>query len=343
MLATIKDVVKMTGISRSTVSRVINNDPHVSEEKKRRVLEAMELLNYTPNSAAQSLRSQKTNTIAVLIPELTNPFFAHLLDRIDVAALENNLQLLVCQTRYDKKKELQFLELLKTKQVDGIILTSLENDWEFISTYTSFGPIVLCNEYSEEAQISVVHADQLYGSYIGTKHLIEQGYHNIALCCGNDERPSMLGKDRLAGYQKALEEFGLPLCKEWIFQDISNMDGRTPFEGGRQLLRKIVSMKDRPDAIFTGSDQVGAGIIFEAKVLGLHIPSDIAVIGFDDQEIAATFDLTTIRQPLREMGELTLKRLIDLINQKEVSQRVIKLPLELVVRNSTKVCPKEKV
>ncbi|MCK1991050.1 LacI family DNA-binding transcriptional regulator [Peribacillus muralis] len=341
-MATIKDVVNMTGISRSTVSRVINNDPHVSEEKKIRVLKAMELLKYTPNSAAQSLRNQKTNTIAVLIPELTNPFFAYLLDKIDVAAIEKNLQLLVCQTRYDKRKELQFFELLKTKQVDGIILTSLENDWESISAYTSFGPIVLCNEYSEEAQIPMIHADQLYGSYLGTKHLIEQGYQNIALCCGNDERPSKLGKDRLTGYQKALEEFGLPLCGDWIFQDISNINGKTPFEGGRQLLRKIVSMKNRPDAIFTGSDQVGAGIIFEAKILGVHTPCDIAVMGFDDQEIAATFDLTTIRQPISEMGELTLKRLLDLIDQKEIVQSFDKLPLELVIRNSTKVCPKAK-
>lgn len=335
-MPTIKDIVKLTGISRSTVSRVINNDPHVSEEKRRRVNEAMNLLNYTPNSAAQRLRNQKTNTIAVLMPELKNPFFAHLLDKIDSDATENNLQLLVCQTRYDKLKELQFFELLKTKQVDGIILSSLENKWEDISIFTSFGPIVLCNEYSEKDHIPTVYADHRHGAYIGTKHLIEQGYHKIAFCFDEDDRNSKLGKDRRIGCEKALEEFGLTVRKEWIFPDTSNVDKYTAVEGGRRLLRKIMTMENRPDAIFTGSDQVGAGMILEAKILGVQIPGDIAVIGFDDQEIAEMFDLTTIRQPIREMGKLTLQQLLDLIAQKEVSQRAIQLPLELVVRNSTK-------
>ncbi|WP_342043920.1 LacI family DNA-binding transcriptional regulator [Bacillus sp. OTU530] len=329
-MATIEDVARLTGLSRSTVSRVINHYPHVSDDKKKRVHEAMKLLNYYPNSAAQRLRSQKTNMIAVLIPVLTNPFFAHLLERIDTAATEHNMQLLVCQTRNDKKKELQFLDLLKTKQVDGVILTAIENDWEDIKAYTSFGPILLCNEYVKTASVPKVYGDQIAGSYAGTRHLIEQGYKRIAYCSGGGA--SELTSDREIGYRRAMKEFGLPVYEEWVFQNIFDI------ADGRQVVKRIVSMENRPDAVFAGSDQVGAGIILEARIQGLHIPKDLAVIGFDDQEIAEVVDLTTIRQPINEIGKYTMEEMLRCLAHKEESTpHEIQFPLELVIRKSTRL------
>jgi len=333
-MPTIKDVAKLAGLSRATVSRVINNHPYVSEEKKKLVKEAMKALNFYPNSSAQKLRSQKTETIAVFVPLLTNPFFAYLLEGIDTVAHDYGYQLLVCQTRYDKEKELNFFSLLKTKQVDGIILTSIENVWENIKHFTECGPIVLCNESINDAKIPSVRLDQEYGGYIGTRHLIKKGYTKIAYCRGfsRDEFASRISIEREAGYKRALLEFGLEARQEWVFEHGSDI------ESGKRVLKKILSLNDRPNAIFTGSDQVAAGIIMEAKTCGLRVPEDMAVIGFDDQPIAEITvpPITTIMQPMQEIGKQAGKLMMDVIekkNQEDVEDVI--LSLHLIERAST--------
>ncbi|MED1472287.1 LacI family DNA-binding transcriptional regulator [Bacillus salipaludis] len=328
-MATIADVAKRAGLSRATVSRVLNNHPNVTEDKKRLVREAMEALNYVPNTTAQRLRNQKTDTIAILVPVLTNPFFAYLLEAMDMVATQNHLQLLICQTRYSKQKELDFLELLRTKQVDGLILTSYENDWKKIEPYAELGPMVLCNEYERQTKVPVVRMDQVEASYIGTRHLIEQGHERIA--CTNGDK-SNLGKDRQAGFRKALEQYGLPIHQEWVFSNVYDI------EDGKRTLRTIMNMKDRPTAVFTGSDQVAAGMIMAAKALGKKVPDDIAIIGFDDQPIAHVVEpaLTTVRQPIEEMGKTAMDVMIDAIAQKNQDNHLeILLPFDLVIRDST--------
>lgn len=333
-MPTIADVAKLAGLSRATVSRVINNHPYVSEEKKRLVKEAMDALNFYPNSSAQKLRSQKTETIAVFVPLLTNPFFAYLLEGIDTVSHDHGYQLLVCQTRYDKEKEVNFFNLLKTKQVDGIILTSIENVWERIKDFTKCGPIVLCNESVYRTKIPSVRLDQEYGGYIGTRHLIEKGHTKIAYCRGffRGEFVSRISVEREAGYKRALSEFGLETRKEWIFEHASDI------KSGKEILRKMLLLKDRPTAIFTGSDQVAAGIINEAKTCGLRVPEDIAVIGFDDQPIAEITvpQITTIMQPMQEIGKRAGKLLIDVIEKKDQEDvEDILLSLHLIERAST--------
>lgn len=329
-MATIADVAKMAGLSKSTVSRVINNYPYISEETKNLVYHAMEVLNYFPNSYAQKLRSQKTNTIAVLIPRLTNPFFAYLLEGIDRIATEEGFQLLVCQTRYDKQKELYFLNYLKSKQVDGLILTSIENNWETIASYTTYGPIVLCNEYSEQALVPMVRLNQLEGGYLGTRHLIEKGHQKIGYCFGG--HMTQLTKDRFAGYTKALDEYGIPFNDDWVFRNAYDLaDGET-------VLRNALAMENRPTAFFTGSDQVAAGIVKAAKKHGLSVPGQIAVVGFDDQPIAIVVEppLTTIKQPAEEIGMKAMKIMMKYIEGEiEAKDKDIQLPLQLVVRHST--------
>lgn len=329
-MATIADVAKLAGLSRATVSRVLNNHPNVTEDKIQLVREAMKKLNYVPNSMAQRLRNQKTDTIGILIPQLTNPFFAYLVEAIDKVATENNLQILICQTRYSKQKELDFLQLLKTKQVDGLILAATENSWDIIKPFREFGPIVLCNEYEKTAQVPTVRLDQLQAGYIGTRYLIEQGYQTIASACGGQ---SSVGRDREEGFRKALEEAGIPVRSEWVFRSVNVI------EDGKRIIRTIFNMKERPSAIFTGSDQVAAGIIMGAKELGKKVPDDIAVIGFDDQSIAQVVEpaLTTIRQPIEEIGKTAMEIMIDVIQSKEgLNPLKVLLPFELVIRGSTK-------
>ncbi|WP_409303822.1 LacI family DNA-binding transcriptional regulator [Peribacillus sp. SCS-155] len=329
-MATIADVARAAGLSSATVSRVINNHQYVSEEKKQLVYQAMEALNYFPNASAQKLRSKKTNTIGVMIPQLTNPFFTYLLEGIDRIATEHDYQLLVCQTKNNRFKELHFLNYLKAKQVDGIILTSIENDWATIADYHTYGPIVLCNEYTYQMLVPMVRLDQQEGAYIGTRHLIEKGHRAIGYCFGGNT--SQLTIDRHAGYRRALNQFGIPYKKDWIFRDAYDL------EDGKRVFRNTLEMDNPPTAFFTGSDQVAAGIVKEAISHGFSVPGDISVIGFDDQPIASVLEptLTTIKQPAEEIGSNAMNLMIKCLeNHIDPSEMDIQLPLQLIVRQST--------
>lgn len=330
-MPTIYDVAKLSGLSKTTVSRVINNHSYVSEEKKNRVLKAMKELNYTPNPSARKLRGQVTTTIGVIVPKIINPFFSYLVDSIEQVAYKKGYHVLIFQSNEDKEKELAFLNLLKTKQVDGIIMTSIENDWSLIEPFTEYGPILLCNEYVNNANVPIVRLNQYKGAYIGVKHLLEKGHRKIGYCTGGLFAEEGKDKDRNQGYQKALQEAGIQPDPKWIFVNQHNI------EDGKQVVKKILSMEDRPTAIFTGSDEIAGGMMIEAKESGLSIPNDLAIIGFDDQPLAQMLDpkLTTIRQPIDQMGIKAMEILIDMLNDSESTVETFELPIELVVRSST--------
>ncbi|UYV51599.1 LacI family DNA-binding transcriptional regulator [Priestia megaterium] len=330
-MPTIYDVAKLSGLSKTTVSRVINNHSYVSEEKKNRVLKAMKELNYTPNPSARKLRGQVTTTIGVIVPRIINPFFSYLVDSIEQVAYKKGYHVLIFQSNEDKEKELAFLNLLKTKQVDGIIMTSIENDWSLIEPFTEYGPILLCNEYVNNANVPIVRLNQYKGAYIGVKHLLEKGHRKIGYCTGGLFAEEGKDKDRNQGYQKALQEAGIQPDPKWIFVNQHSI------EDGKQVVKKILSMEDRPTAIFTGSDEIAGGMMIEAKESGLSIPNDLAIIGFDDQPLAQMLDpkLTTIRQPIEQMGIKAMEILIDMLNDSESTVETFELPIELVVRSST--------
>ncbi|SDO35282.1 LacI family DNA-binding transcriptional regulator [Halobacillus sp. SY10] len=330
-MATISDVAEKTGLSKATVSRVINNHPYISKEKRELVYKAMEELGYHPNPSARRLRGQLTNTIGVIVPRIVNPFFSYLVDALEQVAYENNYQVLMFQSDEKKDKELYFLNLLKTKQVDGLIMTSIENDREVIESYTKFGPILLCNEYMSQSDLPVVRVDQMKAAYLGTKHLLDRGYRRIAYCTGGLFVDDGKDKDRNVGFQKALNDYDIQINTSWVFIN------KHTIEDGKQVMRQIAEMRDRPDAIFTGSDEIAAGVLREAKSLGLNIPEDLAVIGFDDQPIAEMIDpaLTTIRQPIKEMGRESVDTLLRLLKNHPLDQTDQELSVELVVRSST--------
>lgn len=328
---TIYDVAKLSGQSKTTVSRVINNHPYVSEEKKELVLKAMKELGYTPNPSARRLRGHLTTTIGVIVPRIVNPFFSYLVNSIEQEAYNYGYQVLICQSNEDKDKELFFLNLLRTKQVDGIIMTSIENSWSVVYPYTKFGPIVLCNEYIINSNVSTIHLDQFKGTYIGIKHLIEKGHKKIAYCTGGLFDQQGKDIDRNKGFQKALSEAGISLNPQWIFVNQHSIDD------GKRVMKQIIGMSDRPTAVFTGSDEVAGGIVAEAKENGLTIPDDIAIMGFDDQPLSELLDpkLTTIRQPIGEIGKKSVEVIIELINHPDSEVKDYEFPIELVVRKST--------
>lgn len=330
-MATILDVAKLSGQSKTTVSRVINNHPYVSDKKRELVLKAMEELGYIPNPSARRMRGQLTTTLGVIVPRIVNPFFSYLLNSIEQSAYNNGYQVVMGQSNEDKEKELAFLNLLKTKQVDGIIMTSIENDWEIIEPYTKYGPILLCNDYINQDKAPMIRLDQTKGAYLGAKHLVEKGHVKIAYCTGGLFDVDGKGKDRNQGFQKALKEAGVKINPKWIFVD------QHTIEDGKQVLKQLNVMEDRPTAIFTGSDEIAAGIIMEAKEQGLNIPGDLAVVGFDDQPIAEIMDpkITTIRQPVDKMGQKSVEVMIEMLENPEHRVKSYQLPIDLIIRQST--------
>ncbi|OES43434.1 LacI family DNA-binding transcriptional regulator [Domibacillus iocasae] len=330
-MATIIDVARLSGLSKTTVSRVINNHAYVSEEKRALVLKAMKELDYYPNPAARRLRGQVTTTIGVVVPKITNPFFAYLVDAIEQAAYKNGYQVMIFQSNEDREKELSFLNLLKTKQVDGIIMTAIENDWKAVEPFTKYGPIVLCNEYINEPSVPIIKLDQFKGTYMGIKHLIEKGHQKIAYCTGGLFAEEGKDKDRNRGYQKAMEEAGASINPNWIFVD------RHTIEDGKSVLKSLLEMDDRPTAVFTGSDEIAAGMIAYAEEQGIAIPNDLAVMGFDDQPLAELISpkLTTVRQPVDQMGEKAAEVIINRLHDENAQTYHYELPIEVIVRQST--------
>ncbi|KXG10082.1 LacI family DNA-binding transcriptional regulator [Anoxybacillus rupiensis] len=329
-MPTIEDVAKLAGLSRTTVSRVINNHPYVSEDKRKLVIEAMEQLGYVPNSSARSLRSQKTDVIALFVPRIMNPFFSHLVESMEIAAAEHGYQLIICQTRYSAEKELNYMNLLKMKQVDGVILASMQNDWNVIEPFLNYGPIILCNEFDEQANVPSVMLDQVEGGYIATKHLLEQGHRRIAYCQGGAR--SNVASYRERGFRKALAEYKIEFNEQYAFRNVFHS------EGGRRVFHEMMALSEPPTAVFTGSDEVAAGIISEANKHGCSIPEQLAVVGFDNQEITELIEptITTVYQPVEQMAQKALEIMVEKIHSRKYRCReVYEFPLELIVREST--------
>ncbi|MYL32335.1 substrate-binding domain-containing protein [Pontibacillus yanchengensis] len=309
-MPTIEDVARHAGLSRTTVSRVINDQPYVCDEKRQRVVGAMRDLGYVPNSSARRLRSQKTETIAILLPRITNPFFSHMIEAMEKKASEWGYQVIICQTHYSSQKELDYLELIRTKQVDGMIMTSVHNEWSAIEEYLPSGPIVLCNENIEEANTSIIYIDQQEAAYDATTHLIEQGCQKLAFLSGGMD--SSISLSRRRGFMKAVQKHNVSFVEHEDFNQAVDV------ESGRGIFQSIQQEDSDIDGIFTGSDEVAAGIIYEAMNKGISIPDDLAIVGFDNQTISKLMNpsITTIEQPVVEMAEKCVEILIQQIEQR---------------------------
>ncbi|ARI78086.1 LacI family DNA-binding transcriptional regulator [Halobacillus mangrovi] len=330
-MATIEDVAKLAGLSRTTVSRVINDQPYVTEEKKQRIIQAMNDLGYVPNSSARRLRSQRTETIAVLLPRITNPFFGNLIESMEEKASEWGYQVIVCQTHDSEKKEMDYLQLLKTKQVDGVIMASIINNWDDVEPYLESGPIVVCNEYMEGTPVPTVHMDHKKASYEATLHLMEQGCNHIAYVSGGPN--SHLTSQRRKGFEEALKDKGTTKIEDL------NIDWALDVKDGQKVFHFIKENHPYIDGVFTGSDEVAAGIIYEASQNDWEIPHDLAVVGFDNQMISLLMvpSVTTVEQPVKQMANKAVEILLQqLLHPGTHYPREYVFDHELLIRNSTK-------
>jgi len=329
-ISTISDVAKLAGLSVSTVSRVINNKKYVKDEKKAAVLAAMKELNYQPSLAARQLRGQQSKTIGVIVPRITNPFFSYLVNEIQQQSYKHGYQIMIFQSDEDVEKEASFFDLLAQKQIDGVILCAFESRLEVLEKYSEYGPIIVYNKSSENSTICSIDMDQGKGAYLGIKYLLDKGYRNIAYCTGGRFVPNERGEDRDKGYLKALQEYNLNVNRDWIFCD------QHTIEDGKKLAKKFKEMAPIPEALFTGSDEVAAGFIIESKRLGISIPNDVAVMGFDNQNLAelTTPSITTIAQPIKALGIQTIEYMIALLENKNYEVNYDNLEMKVVIRES---------
>lgn len=315
-LANIKDIAKMAGVSVTTVSRVLNNHPYVSEEKRAAVLEAIEQSNYQKNINAVHLSTGKTFLIGVVLPFSNHPYFGLLLEGIANEAIKNNYKLVLFQTNYEENRELEALNMLKHKQIDALIICSRICSWDVIEEYLVYGPIVF-GEDMRGRKVSSTFVDHYKSFSSALEYLYEKGYKKIGYCIGR--RSGTNSRQRELAYRVFMEKIQEPFQQEYIFENCLN------FEDGEQVVKKIKNMENRPTALLVTSDQVAAGIITCCANEEIKIPDELAIIGFDNQPIAKFMNITTIDIPLLQIGRNLFQQAIknEEISYVEVSVSLI--------------------
>jgi len=328
----IYDVAQKAGVGIGTVSRVINNNPRLTEKTRQKVQKAIEDLNYQPQTAAQNLARRKTNTIGCIIPFFTGHFFIQLLRGIQqkTTAFENDLILYSVDS--SNRKEIFLQRVLKERRVDGLLIVSLEIADEYVTRLQNQEvPIVLVDGF--HPMIDSIKVDNVHGAFLATKHLIELGYTPIAMIDG--QLKSVPARLRLEGYKKALLESNLSFEKKYFIacDFLQEADGFNK-EAGHAAMRRLLALEERPRAVFVSSDIQAIGAMEAIRESGLRGPEDIAIIGFDDIELAQYVGLTTVRQPTKEMGELAVERLISKINDEDTSDFKHRFDTKIIVRQT---------
>ncbi|MGH1057846.1 LacI family DNA-binding transcriptional regulator [Bacillus paranthracis] len=324
-MANIKDIAKMAGVSVTTVSRVLNDHPYVSEEKRKAVIEIVEKLNYSQNANAVHLSKGKTNIVGVILPYINHPCFDAMVGGMMEVALAHNYRVLLCQTNYNKKEEMKSLHMLKTKQLDGLIICSRANDWEMIEPYASYGTIIACED-NDISNISSVYTNHSAAFQLGMNHLIEKGYKKIGYCTGRKLGPS--SQKRFDVYKRQLQSIDEEVNEEWIFTECFTL------EDGVRVAHKLKEMQHLPEALIVAGDEVAIGVMTEAEKLGIQVPEDLAIIGFDNQPISQVLQLTTIDQNLKEIGKKAFEMFYRQTNAESSKQEKVEIPYELVERST---------
>jgi LacI family transcriptional regulator len=326
---TIIDVATEAGVSSGTVSRVINNDVHVRPETRQRVLEVMQRMGFVANRHARSLAGGKTNIIGVLVPDLGTAYIGEIIRGIDVELGLTSLDLILYTTHRTASKEASYVANLAEGMVDGLLLVLPRSPADYIETLTRRKfPFVLIDHQGTDEDCPAVGATNWQGAYNATEYLIKLGHRRIAFITGSMD----LGcsQDRLAGYRSALRTHHIPEVPELEYEgDFFQPDG---YAGASAFL----DLPSLPTAIFASNDVMGMGVMDAIRNRGMRIPDDISVIGFDNipQSAVVHPPLTTVQQPLEQMGRVAAQMLLGILKDPEREAGRIELPTELIVRES---------
>lgn len=325
-----KDVARLAGVSTSTVSHVINNNRFVSETIREKVTSAIGALNYAPSALARSLKLNQTHTIGMLLTASSNPFYAEVVRGVERSCYERGYSLILCNTEGDKNRMDRSLETLLQKRVDGLLIMCTEShvpSAEILRRYPSI-PSVMMDWAPFEGESDIIQDNSLLGGEMATQYLISRGYTRIACIAGpQDKTPARL---RLEGYQRAMDAAGLAVPRGYI------ADGDFEFQGGFNAMQQLLKLNARPQAVFTSNDAMAVGVYHALYLAGMRIPQDMAVMGYDDIELARymTPPLSTIHQPKDELGELAIDTLLHRMTSPGASQQLLVLTPELMKRAS---------
>ena len=327
---TIRDIAKMAKVSHTTVSRVLNNAPRVREETRRRILELVSILDYRPHARARAFASKRSHLLGLLVSDISNPFYAELARGIEDKAHEKGYNVIFCSTDEKSERMKTYTNLMMDAGVDGLIFASVHlHEPVTEKLIDERFPVVLVNRKLSGSSYNYVICNNIQGAYEITEHLINLGHRKIAIITGSSNLST--GRERLQGYQKALKNHGIDFNQNYVIQ------GPFKRETGYEAAKKLLTMKDGPRAIFAGNDFMAIGVIDAIEELGMNIPEDVAVVGFDDTEFASHLrtKLTTVSQRKYEMGNLAVQILIDYIERKQKNyiHKVILEP-KLVIRES---------
>ncbi len=323
-MATIRDVAKESGVSVATVSRFINKKGYVSKEAKIVIERAIKELDYKPNLVARSLSTKQTKFIGLIVPDIMNPFFPELARAVEDVALSYDYTVVLCNSDEKVEKEIHYIETLKQKYVAGFIVTTNQLQ---ASHYQNLDIPIVALDRTIDASIPTVSSDNKEGARIGTAHLLEQGCQHIVCMRG----PIGLGPsdERLEGFLEAVRGKGIATTVvECPFH----------FEQSEEIARSFLSEIKGIDGIFASSDLSAAGALKAAHSLGIAVPDELQIVGFDGIALGGmlTPGLTTVAQNVYKMGALATRMLIKLIEEIELVEKEIQVPVELIIRGTTR-------
>jgi LacI family fructose operon transcriptional repressor len=327
-MASIKDVAEAADVSTATVSRVLSNGQHVRPEVRARVMAAVERLGYRPNLVARSLRSQQSNTIGLIVSDVRNPFFTSISRAVEDTAYEQGFSVLLCNTDENPEKETIYLNLMRDENVAGILVSPTR---QTVARFTSSNlniPTVVIDRSMPDVDVDVVLLDNVDAAYRLTTHLIENGYWHIGILCGD---ASTTGRERQAGYEKALRAHGLPPVPEHV----KYMQPK--IEDGYAAALKMLASAQPLDALVTTNSLLGAGALQAIRERKLSIPDDIALVTFDETTWASLVEpaVTLIAQPTYEIGKTATELLLQRIADPNRPTRQVILKGQLLVRESS--------
>lgn len=327
---TLKDVAESARVSQATVSRVLNDNPTVNAELRTRVQETIRKLGYQPNHAARRLRAQSSNVIGLIISDIQNPYFISIIRGIEDAAYVQQMNIILCNSDEDPAKQEMYLKVMQAEHVAGLIYVPAPNPkGKVIHTLLEAGtPIILLDRVLDEVALDIVKVDNTQGAYDAVKHLLDLGYRRIATIMSSPDLTT--GKERFQGYCDALKDYGIPVDQSLI----KIADSRS--EGGYQMTNELLSLPQRPDALFVGNNLMTLGALRALHELNIDIPGEVALVGFDDMPWSGDLrpPLTAVSQPTYELGQEAVRLLRRRMSQPDADFQTITLQTQLIVRES---------
>lgn len=327
----IKKIAKKAGVSTATVSRVLNGSDKVRRSTAKRVLEVVDDMNYRLDHVARRMKKKPSDSLVIglIITDIGNPFFSNIAKGVEDVAFKNKHILMICNTNESSEKEKFFLNSMISEKVSGVIIVPTSGNNSFLGKLVEDGfPMVMVDRRIKDLNIDTVSINNEAGGYIATRQLIDRGHKRIGIVCGIKGLSNT--KERFEGYKKALKEEGLSLSKELVTY------GDYIESGGRQAMVELLSLNDRPTAVFSTNNLMTLGCIKEIHSRKISIPDEMALIGFDDSTWAEALmpPLTTVKQPGYELGINAAELLIKRLNDENSSRINIVLNPELIIRES---------